>query len=354
MSLLAALLPAAALAASSAPAVAVSTLSPVERGFVLYGRTCAVCHGAAGEGYKADRATALSNPDFLAIVDDAFLREAIVHGRAGTTMSAWGEEHGGPFSGADVAALIAYIRTWDKGLRFTLDESPAHGDAAKGAVMYEAICARCHGAQGRGGPETAVGGSQFLASAGNGYLRRTIESGRPGTPMPAFGRMAGPGGLEDLISYLRSLGVGAKSPPPPLLPPAGVQGALPLGPVPLNPDGPEPEGFLAYPGNTGAEAVKAQLDRGAKMAFLDARAPADYATEHIAGAVSVPFYAPEPYFAQLPKDAWLVCYCACPHAESGQLATKLMSQGFTKVTVLAEGIGFWRGKNYPVRKGKEP
>jgi len=70
--------------------------------------------------------------------------------------------------------------------------------------------------------------------------------------------------------------------------------------------------------------------------------------------VSVPFYAPEPYLAALPRNAWLVCYCACPHAESGQLAQKLEAKGFSKVTVLDEGLGLWRAKQYGTRGGLDP
>ena len=70
--------------------------------------------------------------------------------------------------------------------------------------------------------------------------------------------------------------------------------------------------------------------------------------------MSVPFYDPNPYFDKLPKDAWLVCYCACPHAESGELATKLQAAGFQKVTILDEGIGTWKAKGNPVATGMEP
>jgi len=90
------------------------------------------------------------------------------------------------------------------------------------------------------------------------------------------------------------------------------------------------------------------------MGILDARAPSDYTSEHIAGAVSVPFYDPEPYVSGLPKDAWLVCYCGCPHAESGQLAQKLRAKGFTKVTVIDEGLRYWKAKNYPTHTGLTP
>jgi cytochrome c oxidase cbb3-type subunit 3 len=137
--------------------------------------------------------------------------------------------------------------------------------------------------------------------------------------------------------------------PPPARPPP-----IPLGPVPLNPKGPEPVGFSKQPLTTKADDVKKQLDRHARMALLDARAPSDYLGEHIAGAVSVPFYEPEPYFSQLPRDAWLVAYCACPHAESGTLAAKLAAAGFTKVTVLDEGLGVWRAKKYPTSTGLDP
>src|SRR5205809_451939 len=63
-----------------------------KQGAELYGRMCAVCHGPNGEGYKADQAPALRNPEYLASASDAFLRESIVNGRLGSTMSAWGRD----------------------------------------------------------------------------------------------------------------------------------------------------------------------------------------------------------------------------------------------------------------------
>jgi cytochrome c oxidase cbb3-type subunit 3/ubiquinol-cytochrome c reductase cytochrome c subunit len=163
----------------------------------------------------------------------------------------------------------------------------------------------------------------------------------------------GEGGIEDVLALLRSWQSTTPGPrPPPARPPP-----LPLGPVPLNPRGPEPAGFVAHgtgAGTTRADVIKEQLDRGARMALLDARAPSDYMREHIAGAVSVPFYDPDPYFSALPRDAWLVCYCACPHAESGQLAQKLAAKGFNKVTVLDEGLGVWRMRKYPTQSGVDP
>src|SRR5207245_609865 len=82
----------------------------------------------------------------------------------------------------------------------------------------------------------------------------------------------------------------------------------------LNRGGQEPVGFKVYPEKTNCDTVHGELDHGAKMAILDARAPPDYTSEHIAGAVSVPFYDPAPFVPKLPKDTWLVCYGSCPIA----------------------------------------
>src|SRR5947208_2501660 len=96
------------------------------RGAELYSRMCAVCHGMNGEGYKADQAPAIGHSDYLASASDEYLHHAITDGRYGTTMSAWGIEHGGPLKARDVEA--------------TLDERPATGDAAKGDAIYGQEC----------------------------------------------------------------------------------------------------------------------------------------------------------------------------------------------------------------------
>jgi cytochrome c oxidase cbb3-type subunit III len=321
------------------------------RGEVLYARMCAVCHGPAGHGYAADQAPALANRGLLASASDDFLRNAIGNGRSGTTMSAWLRQRGGPLGVAEIDSVIATLREWQEGPRAVLDERPLAGDAARGAAVFARACARCHGADGTGGPSPHIGNFDFLSSATTGFLRYAIRGGRPGTQMPDFDSTLGDHGVDDVIALLRgwqARGATVAHPAAPRPPP------LPLGPVPLNPRGPEPVSFRAFPLTTTAESIKAQFDRGARMAVLDARAPSDYLNEHIAGAVSVPFYDPDPYLAQLPKDAWLVCYCSCPHAESGTLAQKLQSKGFTKVTVLDEGLGFWKGRKYPTRTGLDP
>lgn len=326
--------------------------TPVQQqGAKLYTQMCSVCHGADGEGYKADEAPALRHPEFIGSATDQFLRNAIAYGRSRTTMSAWATQRGGPLVPEDVDALVAFMHTWGRPTRPKLDDRPSGGDPAKGAALFASECATCHGPKGTAGKNVGIGNPELLAGASNGFLRHAIRDGRKGTAMPAFGDKLGDAGVEDVLALLRQWQASAAPAPPPA--PAKPP-PIPLGPVPLNPHGPEPIGFNVTPKTTPADVVKAQLDRHACLALLDARAPSDYSNEHIAGAVSVPFYDPDPYLDQLPKKAWLVAYCACPHAESGQLAQKLASKGFTKVTVLDEGLGVWRLKGYPTSKGREP
>jgi cytochrome c oxidase cbb3-type subunit 3/ubiquinol-cytochrome c reductase cytochrome c subunit len=317
-------------------------------GSQLYARMCAVCHGDAGEGYRADQAPRLAQPDLLASASDDFLREVIASGRAGSTMSAWGKARGGPLSAEQVDAVIRFMRTWQQGRVVKLDESPLRGDAARGAPLFQARCAMCHGPRGGGASGPRVGNADFLRSASDGFLRYAITHGRPNTKMPPYEATLAPAEIDSVVATLRGF---LATLPPPVAAPSPTT-PLPLGPVPLHPKGPEPKGFTPTPGTTNVDVVKAELDRGAKMAILDARAPPDYITEHITGAVSVPFYDPTPYLDKLPRDAWLVCYCACPHAESGQLAQKLLAAGFKKVTVLNEGLLVWRSKQYPISKGE--
>jgi cytochrome c oxidase cbb3-type subunit 3/ubiquinol-cytochrome c reductase cytochrome c subunit len=322
------------------------------RGADVYARMCSVCHGASREGYKADHAPALGQQDFLASVTPEFLTAAISGGRASTTMSAWGVRSGGPLGTADVTALVDFLYSWQESPTAILDESPNRGTAARGEVVFFRECARCHGDRGFGGEYESIGSSQLLSTASDGFLRYAIRRGRPGTPMPGFRATLGDAAIDDVIATLRQW-QGAPTqqvqrtrpakPPP-----------LPLGPVPLNPSGPEPTHLRASPLFTPADAIKGELDRGARMAILDARAPSDYTGNHIRGAVSVPFYDPDPYIDQLPKDTWLVCYCGCPHAESGQLAHKLQVKGFTKVAVLDEGLNYWIRKNYETAQGVGP
>jgi len=321
--------------------------SPVIRGQRLYAETCALCHGANGEGYVADEAPKLAGQELLAHASDDFLRTAILQGRPGTTMSAWSRDRGGPLERSDADAMVALLRSWQEEPSVTLDPAPIPGDAARGLTTYEAECRGCHGTRGEDGRYLQVGNPVFLASATDAYLRVAMERGRAGTPMPAFGSRLDAGKTADLVALLRSWQRPVDGPE--TLPP----GPGALKDVVLNPGGPDPAWdpaaqFLP------ADVVKAAMDGGASLVIADARPPSDYGGGHIAGAISVPFYRVEEFMPELPRGKYVITYCSCPHAESGHAASVLRARGYPRVAVLDEGFKVWRTRGYPVRSGGEP
>lgn len=320
-----------------------------DRGKTLYARYCDFCHGKEGKGYAADEAPALASDDLLTIATDDYLRDAIMKGRPGTTMSAWGLGRGGPLGGDDAAAIVVYLRGWQKGPLQKLEkrDDASTGDATRGATLYSAQCAKCHGAKGTGGKYNALANAELLAAASDEFLAYTIEHGRSGTPMSAFPQLTKQN-VDDILALLRSW---QKSPDQKLdLPPKPGE----LKNVVMNPKGPDPASFKSDADFIPVDTVKKELDRGASMIIVDARAPGDYALMHVAGAISVPFYTVNEYAAQIPKDKWILTYCACPHAASVKARDALRALGYRRVAVLDEGINVWRDRGYPVRGSTKP
>jgi cytochrome c oxidase cbb3-type subunit III len=318
-----------------------------DKGKTLYGRYCDFCHGADGHGYAADEAPALANDDLLAIASDEYLRDAILKGRPGTTMSSWGHGRGGPLGADDAMAIVVFLRGWQKRLAEKLEKRTVEGDAARGEKLYGAQCAKCHGAKGTGGKYNALANAELLAAASDEFLAYTIEHGRSGTPMSSFSTLKKQD-VDDVVTLLRTW---QKAPNAQLdLPPKAGE----LKSVVIHPKGPEPTTFKEGADFIPVDVVKKEVDRGAALVIVDARAPGDYAMMHVAGAISVPFYTVNDYAAQIPKDRWILTYCACPHAASVKARDALRALGYKKVAVLDEGINVWRDRGYPVRCGSKP
>ncbi len=171
---------------------------------------CAACHGQDGEG-KVGIAPRLNSTNYLAIASNAFLRDTIVKGRAGTNMAPFGAG----MSPEAVDGLVAYIRSWQTTPGLVLDEGPLTGDVATGEQLYKDICARCHGRSGAGysesGSGTGIGRAGFLDVASDGFLRAVILEGKDNTAMRAFDTRS-PVAVADLersevdaiIRYLRA------------------------------------------------------------------------------------------------------------------------------------------------------
>ncbi|MSP11941.1 MAG: rhodanese-like domain-containing protein [Chloroflexi bacterium] len=98
------------------------------------------------------------------------------------------------------------------------------------------------------------------------------------------------------------------------------------------------------------DLVKKEYDRGADFVLLDARPKPNYNLDHIKNAVNLPFNEMADRYKELPKDKWVVAYCACPRSEADYAADILGQKGYTKVKVLYEGYVEWQTRGYPVDK----
>jgi mono/diheme cytochrome c family protein/rhodanese-related sulfurtransferase len=308
----------------------------------VYEEYCAFCHGASGEGYLADNANALANSEFLAIASDEFIGRSIEHGRPGTSMSAWGaESNGGPLSAEQVADVVALIRSWQTQAPIDLDVSwTTGGGALRGEPVYLARCASCHGDEGEGVTAVSLNNPWFHELASDDFIRQSIVRGRPGTTMEAWSDLS-PTAIEDLVAYIRTW----RRPP-------GASAPAPFEPdlesAVLNPGGPAPQFTLREERFVPAAEVLQAMENGNELILLDARPVGDYRTSHITGALNLPFYELDNWLDRLPTDTFIVPYCGCPHAVSGQALNALRAAGFTNNAILDEGFYVWEDSRYPV------
>src|SRR5271167_2019115 len=156
-----------------------SILDPV----VLYSQICAGCHGAEG---RKGPAMDLSDPVYLAIVDDDTLRSTISKGRPGTAMSAFAQKEGGMLTDEQINAIIRGIRERRSkpnalaGVSAPTYAAKAPGNSQQGEAVYTAFCASCHGTGAKGGPKAgSVTNSAYLSLVSDQGLRTIVIAGRP-------------------------------------------------------------------------------------------------------------------------------------------------------------------------------
>jgi cytochrome c oxidase cbb3-type subunit 3 len=327
--------------ARPAPAPTVPAGADLAAAQATYARLCAPCHADDGTGYRADHAPSLVNPTFLETASDEFLRRSIIFGRPGSSMAAYGKALGGPLDDAAVTGLVAWIRDkGPKGLPMRTLPPVPKGVAAKGGELYQQYCKSCHGdAKTRGeGPHLA--NVQFQGAATDEFIKHAIVQGRPKTRMLAFGTVMSEDQVNDVVAYVRELG--AATPTVALLPePTGKE------PLAVNPRGAAPAWKAREDRFVAVDDVAAALKAGKRMVIIDARPPSEWRRVHIKGAVSIPYHDMQ-RLAEVPKNAWVIAYCACPHHLSGVVVDELKKRGYERAFVLDEGINVWHQRGYPV------
>ena len=186
-----------------------SVLDPV----VLFNQNCAGCHGADG---KHGPALMLSDPVYLAIVDDESLRSTISKGRSGTAMSAFAQKEGGMLTDAQVDAIIHGIRErWSSpgvlaGVAVPSYAAKSPGDPQQGQATYASFCAPCHGTGERGGPKAgSITNGSYLNLISDQGLRTIVITGRPDFGAPDWrsnvpGRPMNDQEISDVVAWLVS------------------------------------------------------------------------------------------------------------------------------------------------------
>ncbi|MEO6772484.1 MAG: c-type cytochrome [Kofleriaceae bacterium] len=304
----------------------------------LFSTFCAQCHGADAKGYKSDHAPSLVNPTFLASATDTYLIAAIEQGRPGTAMAAYAKAVGGPLDSTAVAKIVVWLR--DQGPAAKPLALPPPGEVGRGQALYATNCLKCHGNETQRGDYVLLANPRFLSIASDAFIYHAIVEGRPTTPMERWDAKLSMQQIADLVAYIRSLAKGQQIVPLPA--PTGRE------PLVVNPNGTPPVFAHVKEGRfVPADEVKAALAAKHKMVIIDARPESEWMTVHIPGAVSIPHYSLG-RLAEIPKDATVIAYCACPHHLSGIVVDELDKRGYKHAFVLDEGILEWQRRGYPI------
>jgi mono/diheme cytochrome c family protein len=203
---------------------------------VLYGENCAGCHGSHGKGGAA---IPLSDPVFVAIVDDATIRHIVTNGVPGTPMPAFGRSAGGMLTDKQIDAIVSGIRSrWAKpdvlrDANLPTYQAQGPGNPSRGAAVYATYCSSCHGPDGRGGTKASsiIDGS-YLALVSDQDLRTNVIIGRPELGAPDWrgdvpGKPMSSQEVSDVVAWLAAQRPKVPGQPYPTPSPNPAKGELP-------------------------------------------------------------------------------------------------------------------------------
>ncbi len=101
-----------------------------------------------------------------------------------------------------------------------------------------------------------------------------------------------------------------------------------------------------------AELLKRARSRD--VVILDTRPANEYASGHIAGAISVPVDDLQRRLRELPKDKQYVAYCRGPYCVYADRAVEILRAKGRPAQRLLEGFPEWKAAGLPVEVGAQP
>lgn len=181
----------------------------IEGGRAAFRQNCVQCHGSGAAGSKGY--PNLNDDDWLWGGDITAIQYSIEHGIRNpghdqtrkSRMPAFGRD--GLLQPAEISDLTAYVRTISRRQR-------ADASTKRGAALYQANCAVCHGANARGnrkfGAPNLTDGI-WLYGSDEDSIRKSIHDARFGV-MPRWGEKLDPATIKMLAAYVHSLGGGER------------------------------------------------------------------------------------------------------------------------------------------------
>lgn len=180
----------------------------IEGGRAAFKVHCVQCHGSGAAGSKGY--PNLNDDDWLWGGDMEAIHTTLLHGirQPGddrtrmSQMPAFGRD--GILQPAEIDALVTHVRAI----------SGQGKPSARGAALYEANCAVCHGPEGKG--ERMLGAPNltdaiWLFGGDADSIRSSIVNSRNGV-MPSWGERLDPVTIKMLTAYVHSLGGGEATP----------------------------------------------------------------------------------------------------------------------------------------------
>lgn len=185
-----------------------------------YSRNCSGCHGPDG---RLGPAPPLNDALFLAWIPEEAFAQTVRDGRPGALMPAFIESRGGSLTESEIDALVrGAMEQWGKP-REGVGSLPPYGLSTatrpdrerveRGERLFATVCARCHGADGRGDIAGALHDQAFLLLISDQVIHRIVVTGRPDLGMPNYSQLGlrgGPGRplasdeIDALVAFVTS------------------------------------------------------------------------------------------------------------------------------------------------------
>jgi mono/diheme cytochrome c family protein len=203
---------------------------PDSVGQKLYVDNCGGCHGEYGEGgpnpaEPGDILAPISSAELLLSFTDDTLFNIISNGFPTRGMTGFSQATGGPLDDRQIEQIVAYIRAWEAnppvvsayippaspplttGDITAFTPSASLGDVVRGAEIYDAWCANCHGPDGTnplGEKDIVIVDVAYLEGTTDEIMVEAIQTGFPNpNKMPAFRTILDSQEISDVLAWMR-------------------------------------------------------------------------------------------------------------------------------------------------------